>query len=180
MYIVRRINSSYLGDKTNSKEACDGMFSVTARREKIRCRSLKALPGSPLRLALASSGLRAKRRGTGPLACSPSNMSQCEFHSAARTVGTASLDKSLNIGLVLGYSLTLRGCVNIMRARLTELSVLWLSESIAVYDPGTSARCTIAMHDSGTNALEEFVPLVLMRLWRLWRLWQLWRTRASA
>jgi hypothetical protein len=64
---------------------------VTASLEKILCRSLKALSGSRLRFVLASSGLSAKRRGTGPLADSLSNMVLWAFHSAARTVGTPSL-----------------------------------------------------------------------------------------
>jgi hypothetical protein len=83
----------YLGDKTSLKEEWAGMFSVTPSREKILWRSLKALSGSLQRLALDSSGLRAKRRGTGPLACFPSNMSHWASHSAARTVGTASLGR---------------------------------------------------------------------------------------
>jgi hypothetical protein len=102
----KSFNVNYLGVRTISKAACDGMFSVTARLVKIRCRSLKALSGSPLRLALASFGLRAKRRGTGPLACSPSNMLQWEFHSAARTVGTASLDKRWTLGWFMRLCMT--------------------------------------------------------------------------
>jgi hypothetical protein len=45
-----------------------------------------------LRLSLASAGLEAKNRGTGPLAVSPSNMAVDVSHSAARTVGTPSLN----------------------------------------------------------------------------------------
>ncbi len=95
-----KVKGTCLGDKTISKEERAGMFSVTPRREKILWRSLKALSGSLLRLALASSGLRAKRRGTGPLAYSPSNMSHWASHSAARTVGTVSLDREKTVNSV--------------------------------------------------------------------------------
>ncbi len=70
-----------------------GMFSGTRNLPMIRCRSLKALASSEIRVAWASSGFAAKRRGTGPKAVSPSKRLQVRSHSAIETVTTASLNK---------------------------------------------------------------------------------------
>jgi hypothetical protein len=69
------------------------MFSLMVICDMILCRSLWARVGSLARLSLASAGLVAKSRGTGPLADSPSNMTVEVSHSAARTVGTPSLNR---------------------------------------------------------------------------------------
>ncbi len=83
---------THLGLRTSSNAAWAGMFSLMVIRDMILCRSLWARAGSLARLPLASAGFVAKSRGTGPLADSPANMAVEVSHSAARTVGTPSLN----------------------------------------------------------------------------------------
>jgi hypothetical protein len=78
------VQPNYLGFPTKSHASAGGMFSVTKSREKMRCKSLKALTGSPLRASRASPGLVAKSLGNGPLTV-------VTGHSARRTEATASL-----------------------------------------------------------------------------------------
>jgi hypothetical protein len=81
----------YLGFPTKSHTSAGGIFSVTKSREKMRCKSLKALAGSLLRASRASSGFVAKSLGTGPLTVAPSKYSVVTGHSARRAEATASL-----------------------------------------------------------------------------------------